>query len=58
MYKPFDEQTIVEKLMIRAQIRRQAKGRKSVEEGQPDRLADLLEEAAAEIIRLQSLIKE
>lgn len=58
MYKPFEEQTIVEKLTIRAQIRRQAKGRKSVEEGQPDRLADLLEEAAAEIVRLQSIINE
>lgn len=40
---------LVYRLRTRAEIRRQAKGRKSVEEGKPDRLADLLEEAASEI---------
>lgn len=40
------DQTLVERLRIRAQIRRQIPTRKSVQEGQPDRLADLLEEAA------------
>ena len=40
---------LVYRLQKRAEIRRQAKGRKSVEEGKPDRIADLLEEAAAEI---------
>ena len=47
------ENDLVERLEKRAAIRRTAKGRKSVEEGQPDRIADLLEEAAKEIKRLQ-----
>jgi hypothetical protein len=42
-------QDLVDRLRTRATIRRQAKGRKSVEEGKPDRLADLLDEAAKEI---------
>lgn len=46
------EQSLVERLRIRAEIRRQIKDRKSVREGKPDRIADLLEEAAAEIERL------
>lgn len=37
---------LMDRLTIRARIRRQAKGRRSVEEGVPDRLAALLEEAA------------
>ena len=51
--KPIEEQTLVERLRIRAQIRRQAKGRKSVEEGKPDRISDLLEEAANTIEAMQ-----
>ena len=51
-----NEQDIVERLRIRAEIRRQIPGRKSVEEGKPDRIADLLEEAALEIDRLQKKI--
>ncbi len=39
-------ESLQERLRIRAHIRRNAKGRKSVEEGKPDRLADLLDEAA------------
>ena len=39
-------ETLVERLRKRAAIRRQIPGRKSVEEGKPDRLADLLDEAA------------
>lgn len=49
------EQSLVERLRIRAHIRRNAKGRKSVEEGKPDRLADLLEEAADELERLEDI---
>lgn len=45
-------QDLVDRLLIRARIRRQAKGRKSVEEGKPDRISDLLEEAAEAIRRL------
>ncbi len=35
-----------ERLRRRAEIRRQIPSRKSVQEGKPDRIADLLEEAA------------
>lgn len=41
------------RLRERARIRRQIPSRKSVQEGAPDRLADLLDEAAAEIQRLK-----
>jgi len=44
---------IVYKLTKRAEIRRQIPTRKSVIEGKPDRIADLLEEAALEIINLR-----
>lgn len=44
---------LVERLRKRAEIRRQIPGRKSVQNGEPDRIADLLEEAAAEIRRLR-----
>lgn len=45
---------IVYRLRKRAEIRRQISTRKSVQEGQPDRIADLLEEAAKEIEELRS----
>jgi hypothetical protein len=51
---PVSEQSLVFRLRKRAEIRRQISGRKSVEEGKPDRIADLLEEAACEIERLSS----
>lgn len=44
------------RLRTRAGIRRTAKGRKSVEEGKPDRLADLLDEAADKIDALEAAI--
>lgn len=47
--KPIEEQTLVERLRIRASIRRNNTQRKSVQEGKPNRIADLLEEAADEI---------
>jgi hypothetical protein len=43
------------RLRKRAEIRRQIKDRKSVQEGTPDRIADLLEEAADEIDRLKNI---
>ena len=55
--KPIEEQTLVERLRIRASIRRNNKERKSVQEGKPDRIADLLEEAADEIESLERHIK-
>ena len=48
-----NDQDIVYRLRKRAEIRRQIPGRKSVQEGKPDRIADLLEEAADEIVRLR-----
>jgi len=45
-------ETLIERLRKRAEIRRQIPTRKSVQEGEPDRIADLLEEAAKEIERL------
>jgi hypothetical protein len=47
------EQDIVYRLRKRAEIRRQIPSRKSVQEGAPDRIADLLEEAAKEIEKLR-----
>ena len=48
-----DEQDLVYRLRKRAEIRRQIPGRKSVQEGKTDRIADLLEEAANEIESLR-----
>ena len=55
-----DEQTLIYRLRRRAEIRRQIPGRKSVQEGAPppDRIAELLEEAANELERLESLVKD
>jgi len=50
---PVAEQSLVFRLRKRAEIRRQIKDRKSVQEGSPDRIADLLEEAAARIEQLE-----
>ena len=49
---PFEEQSLVFRLRKRAEIRRAIKDRKSVKEGKPDRIADLFDEAADEIERL------
>lgn len=51
---PVSEQSLVFRLRKRAEIRRQIPSRLSVQEGKPDRIADLLEEAADEIERLQN----
>ena len=51
---PVSEQSLVFRLRKRAEIRRQIPGRRSVEEGARDRIADLLEEAADEIERLSN----
>jgi len=50
------EEDLVYRLRERARIRRQIPGRKSVQEGAPDRIADLLEEAANEIESLHQQI--
>ena len=41
-----DNQDLIYRLRKRAEIRRQISTRKSVQEGAPDRIAELLEEAA------------
>ncbi len=51
-----EEQTLVERLRVRAYIRRQIPTRKSAAEGKPDRLADLLEEAAEAIEKKDEMI--
>lgn len=43
---------LINRLRTRASIRRQITTRKSVQEGKPDRLADLLDESANEIERM------
>lgn len=48
---------IVDSLRKRAEIRRQISTRKSVQEGKPDRIADLLEEAADMIVTLRWALK-
>ena len=50
-------QDLVYRLRKRAEIRRQIPTRKSVQEGKPDRMADLLEEAACEIERLNQIVE-
>ena len=50
---PVAEQSLVFRLRKRAEIRRQIPGRLAAVEGKPDRIADLLDEAAEEIERLQ-----
>lgn len=52
-----NEEDLVFRLRKRAEIRRQIPTRKSVQEGAPDRIADLLDEAAAEIENLRNQIK-
>ena len=49
------EENLVFRLRKRAEIRRQIADRKSVQEGKPDRISDLLEEAANEIERLYNI---
>jgi hypothetical protein len=55
---PVAEQSLVFRLRKRAEIRRQIKDRKSVQEGANDRIADLLEEAANKIVQQEMIINE
>lgn len=49
-----DENDLVFRLRKRAEIRRAIPNRKSVQNNESDRIADLLEEAADEIVRLRN----
>jgi hypothetical protein len=53
---PVEQQSLVFRLRKRAEIRRQIQTRKSVQNGESDRLSDLLEEAADKIETLESKI--
>lgn len=55
---PVAQQSLVFRLYKRAEIRRQIPGRLAVTEGKPDKIANLLDEAAMEIQRLNAVIKE
>ena len=46
---------LIERLRIRATIRRQIPTRKSVQENKPDRIADLLDEAADALTKCATL---
>jgi hypothetical protein len=52
---PVEQQSLVFRLRRRAEIRRQIPDRRSVQAGEPDRIADLLEEAADELTELRAL---
>ena len=52
-----NEEDLVYRLRKRAEIRRQISTRKSVQEGKPDRMSDLLDEAANEIERLRNNVE-
>lgn len=49
---------LIYRLRKRAEIRRQITTRKSVQEGKPDRIADLLEEAANELSKYHPYMPE
>lgn len=49
------KESLIYRLRKRADIRRQISTRKSVQEGAPDRIADLLEEAADRIQELEEI---
>jgi hypothetical protein len=53
---PVSEQSLIFRLRKRAEIRRQIPGRLAVTEGKPDKIANLLDEAANEIESLQQTI--
>lgn len=53
---PVAEQSLLFRLRKRAEIRRQIPGRLAVVEGKPDKIANLLDEAADEIERLQKIV--
>jgi hypothetical protein len=53
---PVATQSLLYRLRKRAEIRRQIPGRLAVVEGKPDKIADLLDEAANELESLRNVI--
>lgn len=54
--RPVIDQPLIYRLRKRAEIRRQIPGRLAVTEGKPDKIADLLEEAATELESLRTTV--
>lgn len=54
---PVEQQSLVFRLRKRAEIRRQIHTRKSVQNGESDRISDLLDEAADKIQSLESKLE-
>ena len=55
---PVAEQSLVFRLRKRAEIRRQIPGRLAAVEGKPDKIANLLDEAATEIETLKKRVSD
>lgn len=55
-FRQFMKDDLIFRLRKRAEIRRNIATRKSVQEGQPDRIADLLDEAALALEELQAQV--
>ena len=53
-----NKESLIYRLRKRSEIRRSINSRKSVQEGKPDRISDLLDEAADEICKLEAVIGE
>lgn len=53
----YPEWSLIYRLMKRASIRRSITSRKSVQEGKPDRISDLLEEAALSLYQKELDVK-
>ena len=53
-----NEESLVYRLRKRSEIRRSINSRKSVQEGKPDRISNLLDEAADEICKLEAALVE
>ena len=53
---PVAQQSLIFRLRKRAEIRRQIPGRLAVIEGKPDKIADLLDEAADEIENQRNIV--
>lgn len=52
-----NEEDLIYRLRKRAEVRRSISSRKSVQEGKPDRMADLLDEAATELEHFMERLK-
>lgn len=56
-WESYPEDSLIYRLMKRASIRRSITSRKSVQEGKPDRISDLMEESALALYQKELDIK-